>query len=131
MSSSSKPPFLLTSLLKERFPRCRKGAIFANPHILPLKDCLKTMEHCSVCDQKIKLEGNNGQGMNFVFVFVIFLFNLAWYWPIVGLSFKDDSIYYYLAVSSIMIIVLQPWLMRLSRVLFLYLVVPYQSKNKR
>lgn len=127
MSRAPQKPFLLTSLFREKCPRCRKGTIFVNPHILPLKDCLQTVEHCSVCDQKIKLESNYGQGMNFVFIFVIFLFNLLWYIPIIGLSFKDDSIYYYIAVSTVMVIVLQPWLMRLSRVLFLYLVIRYQS----
>ncbi|WP_157977103.1 hypothetical protein [Taibaiella helva] len=65
--------------------------------------------------------------MNFVFIFVIYFFNLLWYWPVVGLSFKDNSIYYYIAVSTIMVLVLQPWLMRFSRVLFLYLVIPFRK----
>ncbi len=67
--------------------------------------------------------------MNFVFIFVIYAFNLLWYWPLVGLSFKDNSIYYYIALYMIMVIVLQPWLMRVSRVLFLYLVIPFNKRN--
>lgn len=66
--------------------------------------------------------------MNFVFIFIIFFLNLLWYQPIIGLSFKDNSIYYYIAVSAIMVLVLQPWLMRLSRVLFLYLVIKYDKE---
>lgn len=119
------PPFLITSLLKEKCPKCRKGNIFINKHIFPLKDCLKTVDYCSVCQQKIKVEQNYGQGMNFVFIFLIYFVNLLWFWPIVGLSFKDNSIYYYIAVSTVMVLVLQPWLMRFSRVLFLYLVIRY------
>lgn len=124
MSRIPAGPWLLTSLLSEKCPKCRKGNIFVNKHILPLKHCLKTVDHCPVCKQKIKVEHNYGQGMNFVFIFVIYFFNLLWYWPVVGLSFKNNSIYYYIAVSTIMVLVLQPWLMRFSRVLFLYLVIP-------
>ena len=124
MALSDQPtPFVLTSLMKEKCPKCRKGNIFVNKHILPLKDCLKTVDYCDVCQQKIKVEANYGQGMNFVFIFIIFAFNLLWYCPLIGLSFKDNSIYYYIAVSVFMIAILQPWLMRFSRVLFLYLVI--------
>lgn len=125
MSHRVPSRFLLPAMLREKCPRCRKGDVFQNRHILPLKDCLKTVDYCQVCGQKIKVENNYGQGMNFVFIFVIYAFNIAWYHPIFGLSFKDNSIYYYIAVSTFMVIVLQPWLMRLSRILFLYLVVPY------
>ena len=130
MSAPSDTPLLLPSLLKEKCPKCRMGDIFVNKHILPLKDCLKTVEYCTVCKQKIKVENNYGQGMNFVFIFIIFFLNLFWFWPIVGLSFRDDSILYYVVVSSIMVLILQPWLMRLSRVLFLYLVIRYRGKLK-
>lgn len=123
----SGAPLLIPSLLKEKCPRCRKGDIFKNKHILPLGDCLTTVNNCSVCKQKIKVENNYGQGMNFVFIFIIFFFNLIWYWLIIGLSFMDNSIYYYIAISVIMVLLLQPWLMRLSRVLFLYLVIRYRK----
>jgi uncharacterized protein (DUF983 family) len=125
--SDYQSPLLLTSLLKEKCPKCRKGNIFLNKHIFPLKYCLKTVDYCATCGQKIKVENNYGQGMNFVFIFIIYFFNLFWYWPIVGLSFKDNSIYYYIAVSTVMVLVLQPWLMRFSRVLFLYLVIKFSK----
>ncbi len=127
MPSVPITPQLLPSLFKEKCPRCRKGNIFINRNILPLKDCLKTVDYCVICKQKIKIEHNYGQGMNFVFIFVIYLFNLLWYWPVIGLSFRDDSIYYYIALSTIMVLVLQPWLMRFSRVLFLYLVIQFDK----
>lgn len=122
-------PFLFTSLLQGKCPKCRKGNVFVNNHILPIKDCLKTVNTCAVCKQKIKVENNYGQGMNFVFIIFVFLFNLLWYCPIIGLSFKDDSIYYYIAISTIMVLVLQPWLMRFSRILFLYLVIRYEKTH--
>lgn len=129
MSNIPIAPLLLTSLLREKCPKCRKGDIFFNKHILPLKDCLKTVDHCAACGQKIKVENNYGQGMNFVFIFIIFFFNLFWYWPVVGLSFNNNSIYYYIAVSVVMVLVLQPWLMRFSRVLFLYMVIKFDKMS--
>ncbi|HTN45787.1 MAG TPA: hypothetical protein VL098_05515 [Flavipsychrobacter sp.] len=65
--------------------------------------------------------------MNFVFVFIVFFFNLLWYWPIIGLSFMDNSVYYYLAITVTMIFLLQPWIMRFSRILFLYLVIRFRG----
>lgn len=127
MSHSIHNRLLLPAMLKEKCPGCRNGNVFVNTSILPLKDCLKTVDHCPVCRQKIKVENNYGQGMNFVFIFIIYAFNLLWYHPIIGLSFKDDSIYYYITISTLMVLLLQPWLMRLSRILFLYLVIPYSK----
>lgn len=120
-------PMFLTSLLREKCPRCRKGAIFTQKHILPLNKCLQVEAYCNLCGQKIKVENNYGQGMNFVFIFIIFFITFFIYWPLFGISFKDNSIFYYLGVSVILSLVLQPWLMRFSRVLFLYLVIPFDK----
>lgn len=122
-------PLAVPSLLKEKCPRCREGNIFVHKHIFPLNECLKTTDNCAVCGQKIKVEHNYGQGMIFVFIFIIFFLNLLWYWPLFGISFKDNSIYYYLAASAVIVLLLQPWLMRLSRVLFLYLVIKYDKNT--
>jgi uncharacterized protein (DUF983 family) len=129
MNSSAKPPLLLPSLLRSKCPACRKGDVFQNSRIFPLSTCLDVKEYCSVCKQKIRIENNYGQGMNFVFIFLIFLFNLLWFWPAIGISLMDNSIYYYLAISVFMTLVLQPWIMRFSRVLFLYLVIMFDEKT--
>ena len=129
MSHRAVTRLLLPALLKEKCPGCRSGNVFLNRNILPLKDCLKTEDHCQVCGQKIKVENNYGQGMNFVFIFAIFIINAIGYHLFFGLSFKDNSIYYYVAISVLMVIFLQPWLMRLSRILFLYLVIPYRKDD--
>lgn len=85
-------------------------------------------EHCKVCNQKIKVEHNYGQGMNFVFIFVIFILTLCVYWPVFGISYKDNSVFFYLGAASVLSLVLQPWLMRFSRVLFLYLVIGFDKQ---
>lgn len=82
---------------------------------------------CDVCKQKLKTENNYGQGMNFVFIIIIFILTLCWYWPVFGLSYMDNSVFYYIGVSAFFCIVLQPWLMRFSRMLFLYLVISFDK----
>lgn len=125
----SKHPSILFSLLKEKCPKCRRGNIFKQKGVFPLSTCLQVHEHCENCGQKIKVENNYGQGMNFVFIVIVFILTAIIYGLIFGLSFKDNSIFYYLGAGIILSLLLQPWLMRLSRVLFLYLVIPFDNEK--
>lgn len=126
---STKSPLLISSLLTEKCPKCRRGNIFTQKSVFPLNTCLQVNEYCAHCNQKIKVENNYGQGMNFVFIVIVFILTAIIYGLTLGLSFKDNSIFYYLAVGIILSLVLQPWLMRLSRVLFLYLVIPFDKRK--
>ncbi len=66
-------------------------------------------------------ESNNGGGINYALTVMLFMLNICWYWPIFGMSYKDNSIYYYLITSILVVVLVQPWLMRLSRVIYLYI----------
>lgn len=59
--------------------------------------------------------------------FMVAIFVL--YWLIIGLSWRDDSVLYCLATSIVILVILQPWLMRISRVLYLYMFVKYGKGN--
>ncbi|HXS36279.1 MAG TPA: DUF983 domain-containing protein [Flavipsychrobacter sp.] len=127
MSGESKPSLLL-SIFKMRCPNCRKGRMFENKTIFPLKQLLKMPDHCPVCGQKMELEVGFYYGTGYVsyaLSLALFAFNLVWYWLIFGISYKDYSIYYYLITSITIVVLLQPWLMRMSRVLYLYMFVKY------
>ncbi|HXS36976.1 MAG TPA: hypothetical protein VN721_09760 [Flavipsychrobacter sp.] len=124
-----KKPLLLTGLVGMKCPNCRKGNVFVNKSVLPLGKCLAMVDNCSVCGQKMKYESNNGGGINYALTMMLFFLNLLWYWPIFGLSYKDNSIFYFLIASIIVVIVLQPWLMRLSRMIYLYMFIHYGSKT--
>lgn len=119
---------IIQGLACSKCPRCRQGDIFLQRSVFPLRHCLSVTGNCAVCGQKIKVEHNYGQGMNFVFIFAIFILTLCIYWPLFGISYKDNSIFCYLAVAAVLSLALQPWLMRFSRVLFLYLVVPFDAQ---
>lgn len=86
-------------------------------------------KQCEVCGQKLVYETNNGPGINYALTVMIFFLNILWYWPIFGISYKDDSVYYFLAASTLVILLVQPWLMRLSRSMYLYALLVTGSND--
>lgn len=129
---AEKTPGYLTSAVKMKCPNCRKGNMFTNKSIFPLGKMLDMPEHCPVCGQKYELEVGFYYGTGYVSYALsvgLFFFNLLWYWLIFGISFADNSLYYYFATSVTIVILLQPWLMRISRVLYLGMFVKYGKGN--
>lgn len=125
---SDHKPALLPSLLKMKCPNCRKGDMFCNNSIFPFKDMLKMPDKCSECGQKMELEVGFYYGTGYVsygLTLALMAASFILYAIIFGLSYKDNSIFYALGVGVTAAIVLQPWLMRLSRVLYLYMFVKY------
>jgi hypothetical protein len=49
------------------------------------------------------------------------------YWVLLGISIDDNSLYYYLAVNVLALVVLQPYLMRLSRAIWLSFFVKFDA----
>lgn len=127
MPDNPKQSSLLTGLLTNKCPNCRRGYVFVHRSIFPLSTCLRLHDHCPACTIKLKNESNNGAGINYALTVILLFGNLCWYWPLFGMSYLDNSIYYFLATSVLVVVVLQPWLMRLSRMLYLYLYIPFQS----
>jgi uncharacterized protein (DUF983 family) len=126
---SKKPP-LLPAMATCKCPTCRKSLIFVNKSIFPLRDLVQLKEYCDNCGQKLKSERNNGGGINYALTVVLFILNLFWYWPVFGLSYKDNSMYYYLISSTAVVVLAQPYLMRLSRAMYLYLYVGFGNSDK-
>jgi uncharacterized protein (DUF983 family) len=130
MESTTEKPMMLPALLSMKCPSCRKGRVFANKSIFPLGKCLVLNDECEVCGQRMRSESNNGGGINYALTMMLFFLNLLWYWPVFGLSYKDNSVYYYLISSTLVVILMQPWLMRLSRMLYLYMYVRYGATRR-
>ena len=79
-------------------------------------------EHCPVCDQKTEVEIGFYYGTGYVSyaLTVAFLVTVFVAWKILfGLSFSDNSIFWCLGTSIALLILLQPWFMRTSRLLWL------------
>jgi uncharacterized protein (DUF983 family) len=127
-------PNIVSSILQMKCPNCRKGNMYINKSIFPLKDMMNMPERCPVCGQKMELEVGFYYGTGYVsygLSVAIAVFNIVWYAVLVGFSWKDNSVWWYLGITVTMLIVLQPLLMRVSRVLYLYMFVKYGSSPER
>jgi hypothetical protein len=122
-----KKPSLLSGMLRYRCPNCRIGNIFEQKGIFPLKNLLKLHRHGKHCNQKLQGESNNGPGINYALTTMLLFLNILWYYPIFGMSYKDNSIFYFLGASTFVVILMQPILMRLSRVLYLYILLAFKE----
>lgn len=107
--------------------------MYINKGIFPLKKMLDMPVHCPVCGQKMELEVGFYYGTGYVsyglsvgltFMFAI-IFALTW-----KFSITDNSIFVFLGIDIALLVLLQPWLMRLSRVLYLYLFVSYGKGSR-
>jgi hypothetical protein len=107
--------------------------MFINPSIFPLSQMLDMPERCAVCGQKMELEPGFYYGTGYV-SYGLSVGMLAVYAVIfgltVGFSYQDNSVYWFLATGILALVVLQPWLMRMSRVLYLYMFVRYGQRKE-
>lgn len=97
---------------------------------LSLKHIFDMPEHCPVCKQKFDLEVGFWYGTGYVSYLLVVLLSgvtfLAW-WAAIGISTEDNRIFYWLIANTVVIILLQPWLMRISRVIYIYFFVKYNE----
>lgn len=69
--------------------------------------------------------------MNYALTVVVFFLNLIWYCPLyLALKknpdehwYQNNSVEWYLGSSIFVVMLLQPWLMRISRMIYLYMYV--------
>ena len=133
-NNPGSPPSLLLSIFKMKCPSCRKGRMFSNKSIFPLNRLLDMPERCPVCGQKMEIEPGFYYGTGYVsyglsvMILALCAIIFAYTW---GFSYRDNSVFWFLCISISLLIVLQPWLMRMSRVLYLYLFVKYGKKRER
>ncbi|MCD6011116.1 MAG: hypothetical protein K0Q79_978 [Flavipsychrobacter sp.] len=135
---AEKKPSILAAMLTMKCPSCRKSHVFVNKSMFPLGQLVELKDECEVCGEKLKSEKNNGGGINYALTMLLFFLNLLWYWPIFGLSYKDEpgvlgganSVFYYLTISTFVVVLAQPFLMRLSRMIYLYLYIGFGHSRR-
>jgi uncharacterized protein (DUF983 family) len=130
-TSDSKPSAL--NLLACKCPRCRKGDMFQDSNPWHLKNTMKMNKECPVCHQPLDIEVGFYFGSSYVsYALTIALsaaFFVAW-WLTIGFSLYDNKIYYWLACNAVLLIVIQPYLMRVSRTGWLAFFVRYDRNWK-
>ncbi len=134
MNTITKPtPNYLWSIFTMKCPRCRRGDMFINsngykklslPYILAMPDT------CSECGQKYDMEPGFWYGTSYVSYALTVAMSVAsfvaWY-VLIGVSVNDSRIFWWLGFNAVMLIIAQPWLMRISRVLYIRFFVSYDK----
>lgn len=133
MNTSTKKPLYLWSVLTNKCPRCREGELFTTKNAYNLKNNVKMHERCPACGQPTEIEVGFYYGTSYVSYAITVALSVATFiawWVLFGFSVYDNSIFYWLAFNAVMLIVIQPPLMRISRTLWLSWFVKYNPAWK-
>jgi hypothetical protein len=126
-------PGLLISVLSNKCPRCRRGSMFLYTNPYKLKDMMKMPVNCPVCGQPFEIEPGFYYGTGFVSyalaVMVCVASFIAWK-VLIGMSLQDNRLFWWLGTNAVLLLILQPVLMRLSRSIWLSFFVWYDPAWK-
>jgi uncharacterized protein (DUF983 family) len=124
---------LLWTVLTDHCPHCREGKISLKDNAYDLKNNLKMHQNCPVCNQPTEIEVGFYYGTSYVSYLITVLlsgFTFILWWIFIGISVDDNSVLYWLAINSALVLLLQPLLMRFSRTLWLSWFVKYDPDWK-
>jgi uncharacterized protein (DUF983 family) len=123
----------LSSSLGCRCPRCRDGKLFKNPVSFSFKKTMEMNKTCPVCGQATEIEVGFYYGtsyVSYVLTVAISVATLVAWYVIIGMSTSDNRFFYWLGSNAVFLFLLQPWLMRLSRSLWISWFVKYDPDWK-
>lgn len=107
--------------------------MFTNNNPWNLRKVFSMHERCPVCGQPFELEVGFWYGTGYVsyalsVLYLIVTF-ILWY-LLIGMSVKDNRFFWWMGSAIVSLVLLQPWLMRISRVVYLYFFVKYNENYK-
>jgi hypothetical protein len=125
-----KKPGYWWGIFNHKCSRCRTGDMFHNKSSYKLKNFMKMNETCPDCGQRMEIETGFYYGTGYVsYVLAVALSVasfIAWF-VIIGMSLRDNRFFWWLGFNAFLLILLQPYLMRLSRALWLSFFVKYKA----
>ncbi|MES1218692.1 MAG: DUF983 domain-containing protein [Bacteroidota bacterium] len=108
----------LSSTLGCRCPRCREGKLFKNRTSIRFKKNMEMNKNCPVCGQPTEIEVGFYYGTSYVsYVLAVGICAASfviWFLTI-GMSLDDNRFFFWIGFNAVLLISLQPWLMRVSR----------------
>jgi uncharacterized protein (DUF983 family) len=123
----------LRTIFNQKCPHCRQGELFKVKNPYRLKTLFDMHDKCPVCGQRTEIEPGFYYGTSYVSYALTVAFSastfVAW-WVLIGLSTKDNRIFWWLSINGAFMILLQPYFMRLSRVIWLSFFVKYDDNWK-
>jgi hypothetical protein len=107
--------------------------MFKNNNPWRLKKVFDMPETCPECGQRYELEPGFWYGTGYVSYALSVAFSIAsfvaWF-VLIGMSTSDNRFFIWLILNILLLVFLQPWIMRLSRVIYLYFFVSYDPGYK-
>ncbi len=91
-------------------------------------------DNCPVCGQMTEIEPGFYYGTGYVSyaIAVAFsVFTFAAWWVLIGISVDDNRVFWWLGTNAFVMLVLQPYLMRLSRTAWLSIFVKFDKARRQ
>ncbi len=121
------------NLLTCKCPRCRTGNMFQHSNPWHLKNTMKMNKECPVCGQPLNIEVGFYYGSGFVSYglgIAISAITLVAWWLLFGFSYHNQNFFYWMGFNAVLLLALQPYLMRFSRTVWLAFFVKYDRHWK-
>jgi uncharacterized protein (DUF983 family) len=122
-----------SSVVGCRCPRCREGKLFQHPVTVNFNKNMLMNKECTVCGQASEIEVGFYYGTSYVSYALtvgLSLVSLGIWALTIGLSVNDNRFFIWMGVNAVLLILLQPWLMRFSRSLWISWFVKYDPDWK-
>ena len=104
---------------------------FKNPY--NMRHTMKMNERCPVCGQPLDMEPGFYYGTNMIsycLAVLICVITFALWWLTIGFSLQDSRFFWWIGINALLLIALQPPLMRISRTVWLSFFVRYSPAWK-
>ena len=123
----------LATVFTCRCPRCREGKLFKKPLSLRIRINMEMHSECPICKQPTDIEVGFYYGTGYISylicIAIVIASFLIWFLTI-GFSFNDRRFLYWIIFICVLLAIIQSWLMRFSRVLWLSFFVKYDPDWK-
>jgi uncharacterized protein (DUF983 family) len=127
-------PNYFVSLFANKCPHCREGNLFVHPNPYAFNGILKMHEHCTVCGQKTTIETGFWYGTGYVSyalsIAVTATTFVMWY-VLLGFTLENYHVFYWFGLNALLLGILQPYMMRFSRTMWLSMFVTYDPEAKK
>ena len=118
----------LFSIVKNKCPRCHEGDFFVSSNPLDFKGNLKIHENCPKCNLKYMIEPSFFYGAMYVSYALTVAIAVATF---VICQLLDLNLVWTLATIVIVLILMIPYLVRISRLIYINMFVGYQTDKKQ
>jgi uncharacterized protein (DUF983 family) len=126
MQQTDHKPGYVYSVLSLKCPCCRKGNMFIKGAYS--RHFMKMNDSCQVCGQPMEIEVGFYYGTSYVsyaITVVLSMVSFVLWWIFIGFSYSDHRFLYWVSANGVLLLGSQPYLMRLSRTLWLSFFVKY------